>query len=51
MATRALAALPDEFKRALGPIVVRHSPAEALRVVIAVAGTGLAIYLAINAYS
>jgi uncharacterized protein len=34
----------------LGPIVVRHSPADALRVVIAIAGIGLAIYLAIDAY-
>jgi uncharacterized membrane protein YfcA len=34
----------------LGPIVVRHSPADALRVVIAVAGLGLAVYLAVRAY-
>jgi uncharacterized membrane protein YfcA len=34
----------------LGPVVVRHSPAEILRLVIAVAGVGLAIYLGIKAY-
>jgi uncharacterized membrane protein YfcA len=34
----------------IGPIVVRHSPAEALRLVIALAGAGLAIYLAVEAY-
>lgn len=34
----------------LGPIVVRHAPADALRVVIALAGVGLAIYLGIDAY-
>lgn len=34
----------------LGPVVVRHSPADALRVVIALAGVGLAVYLGIDAY-
>ena len=34
----------------LGPIVVRHSPATVLRVVIAVAGLGLAVYLGVDAY-
>ncbi|TQS43784.1 sulfite exporter TauE/SafE family protein [Cryptosporangium phraense] len=34
----------------LGPVVVRHSPADALRVVIALAGVGLAVYLAVDAY-
>lgn len=34
----------------LGPIIVRRSPAGALRVVIAVAGLGLAIKLAISTY-
>ncbi|MFI5955672.1 sulfite exporter TauE/SafE family protein [Cryptosporangium sp. NPDC051539] len=34
----------------IGPVVVRHSPADALRVVIAVAGVGLAIYLGLEAY-
>ncbi|SHN04050.1 sulfite exporter TauE/SafE family protein [Cryptosporangium aurantiacum] len=35
----------------LGPVVVRHSPADALRVVIALAGIGLAVYLGLDAYS
>ena len=34
----------------LGPIVVRHSPARALRVIIALAGVGLAVYLGVQAY-
>lgn len=34
----------------IGPIVVRHSPARALRVLIALAGVGLAVYLAVDAY-
>ncbi len=34
----------------IGPIVVRHSPARALRVVIALAGVGLAVYLGLDAY-
>ncbi|GAA3386983.1 sulfite exporter TauE/SafE family protein [Cryptosporangium minutisporangium] len=34
----------------LGPVVVRHSPADALRAVIAVAGVGLAVYLGLDAY-
>jgi uncharacterized membrane protein YfcA len=34
----------------VGPIVVRHSPAKLLRIVIAIAGIGLAVYLAIDAY-
>jgi uncharacterized protein len=35
----------------IGPIVVRHSPSDALRVVIAAAGVGLAVYLGWDAYS
>ena len=35
----------------VGPIVVRHSPARLLRVLIALAGLGLAVYLGVNAYS
>lgn len=34
----------------IGPVVVRHSPARLLRRLIAVAGVGLAIYLALDAY-
>jgi uncharacterized membrane protein YfcA len=34
----------------LGPIVVRHAPADALRVVIALAGLVLASYLGLDAY-
>ncbi|MDQ6849440.1 MAG: sulfite exporter TauE/SafE family protein [Actinomycetota bacterium] len=34
----------------VGPIVVRHSPARLLRVLIAMAGIGLAIYLGVDAY-
>lgn len=34
----------------LGPIVVRRAPAGALRVVIAVAGLGLAVHLGVGAY-
>jgi uncharacterized membrane protein YfcA len=34
----------------IGPVIVRHSPARILRVVIAVAGVGLAIRLGIDAY-
>jgi uncharacterized membrane protein YfcA len=34
----------------VGPIVVRHSPARALRVLIALAGVGLAIHLGLDAY-
>jgi uncharacterized membrane protein YfcA len=34
----------------IGPIVVRHSPARALRVLIALAGVGLAIHLGLDAY-
>jgi uncharacterized membrane protein YfcA len=34
----------------VGPIVVRHSPARLLRVLIALAGVGLASYLGIDAY-
>jgi hypothetical protein len=34
----------------VGPIVVRHSPARALRVLIALAGLGLAIHLGLDAY-
>jgi uncharacterized protein len=34
----------------IGPIVVRHSPARALRVFIALAGLGLAAYLAVDTY-
>jgi uncharacterized membrane protein YfcA len=33
-----------------GPVVVRHSPARLLRIVIALAGVGLAVYLGIDAY-
>jgi uncharacterized membrane protein YfcA len=33
-----------------GPIIVRHSPARLLRILIAVAGLGLAVYLGIGAY-
>ena len=35
----------------VGPIVVRHSPARALRLLIALAGIGLAIHLGLDAYS
>ena len=35
----------------LGPIVVRHAPADPLRVVIALAGVGLAVYLGFDAYA
>jgi uncharacterized protein len=35
----------------VGPIVVRHSPAHVLRILIALAGIGLAIYLGVDAYS
>lgn len=34
----------------IGPVVVRHSPARALRILIALASIGLAIYLGIKAY-
>lgn len=34
----------------IGPIVVRHSPSEALRMGIAVAGVGLAVYLGWDAF-
>ena len=34
----------------IGPLVVRHAPADALRVVIALCGMGLAIKLALDAY-
>jgi uncharacterized protein len=34
-----------------GPVIVRHSPARLLRVVIALAGLGLAGYLGVTAYS
>lgn len=34
----------------VGPIVVRHSPARALRILIALAGVGLAIHLGLDAY-
>jgi uncharacterized protein len=34
----------------IGPVVVRHSPAGALRVLIALAGVGLAIHLGLDAY-
>jgi uncharacterized membrane protein YfcA len=34
----------------IGPVVVRHSPARALRVLIALAGIGLAIHLGLDAY-
>jgi len=34
----------------IGPIVVRHSPARALRVLIALAGVGLAIHLGLDAH-
>lgn len=33
-----------------GPIVVRHSPAGAIRVAIAIAGVGLAVHLGLDAY-
>jgi uncharacterized membrane protein YfcA len=33
-----------------GPIIVRHSPARVLRIAIAVAGIGLAVYLGVDAY-
>lgn len=35
---------------ALGPVVVRHTPAGALRVIIAVAGLALAVRLGIDAF-
>jgi hypothetical protein len=35
----------------IGPIVVRHSPTHLLRAIIAVAGLGLAAYLAVQAYA
>ena len=35
----------------IGPTVVRHSPAQALRLLIAMGGVGLAIYLALSTYS
>jgi uncharacterized membrane protein YfcA len=34
----------------LGPVIVRHSPARALRVLIALAGVGLAIHLGVDTY-
>lgn len=34
-----------------GPVIVRHSPARLLRILIALAGVGLAIYLGFDAYS
>jgi uncharacterized membrane protein YfcA len=34
----------------LGPLAVRHSPARLLRIVIAIAGLGLAIHLGLDAY-
>jgi uncharacterized membrane protein YfcA len=34
-----------------GPVIVRHAPARTLRVLIAIAGVGLAIYLGVSAYS
>ena len=34
----------------IGPVIVRHSPAPALRLVIAAAGLGLAGYLAVQTY-
>jgi uncharacterized membrane protein YfcA len=34
----------------LGPVVVRHAPAGALRVLIGLAGLALAVVLAIDAY-
>ena len=34
----------------IGPIVVRNSPATLLRVLIAIAGLGLAVYLGVQAY-
>jgi uncharacterized protein len=34
----------------VGPIVVRHAPTRLLRVLIATAGIGLAVYLAVDAY-
>jgi uncharacterized membrane protein YfcA len=33
-----------------GPVVVRHSPARLLRIVIAIAGLGLAVHLGLDAY-
>jgi uncharacterized membrane protein YfcA len=33
-----------------GPVIVRHAPARLLRILIAIAGIGLAIYLGVNAY-
>jgi len=33
-----------------GPVIVRHAPAQALRVLIAVAGVGLAVRLGLDAY-
>ncbi len=35
----------------VGPVIVRHSPANLLRALIAVAGVGLAVYLGIKAYA
>ncbi|HEV7205120.1 MAG TPA: sulfite exporter TauE/SafE family protein [Jatrophihabitans sp.] len=34
----------------VGPVVVRHSPARVLRVLIALGGLGLAVYLGVKAY-
>lgn len=34
----------------VGPVVVRHSPARVLRLLIALAGLGLAVYLGLDAY-
>ena len=34
----------------IGPVIVRHSPARALRVLIALAGVGLAVHLGLDAY-
>jgi uncharacterized membrane protein YfcA len=34
----------------IGPVVVRHSPARLLRILIALAGIGLAIYIGVDAY-
>jgi uncharacterized membrane protein YfcA len=34
----------------VGPVVVRHSPARLLRILIALAGLGLAVYLGVDAY-
>jgi uncharacterized membrane protein YfcA len=33
-----------------GPVIVRHAPARLLRILIAIAGIGLAIYLGVDAY-